>query len=621
MKKQLLSVLPVLCAAMSIHAQDVTSYRGAFAPAPVRQWTESWTNFDPQNTPYGTPNVTVSADIITNTTWTSNNVYLLSTVIYVNSGVTLTIQPGTVIRGASGNASLIVVRGGKLIAEGTVCNPVVFTSNAAAGSRAAGQWGGVILLGNAKHNLGTNNLIEGLSNADPRNFHGGTDDNDNSGVVQYVRIEYSGFIFSANNEINALTMGSVGRGTTIDYVQVTRGDDDAFEWFGGSVNAKHLVAYQCKDDDFDSDNGFSGTVQYALGIKDPNFSDASQSEGFESDNSATGIDGQLPKTSAKFYNVTQIGGFRCASNTAASGVAPTALFLHRRGVRVRRNSDLKIVNSILMNNWRGLFADNAVVGANPTAPVTVNYNEDSAVFRNNIVAGDFTTTWTGTTYNGTKSLAWEDVNSRNIGTLAAYQNDSLNSCSVLADAWNVNPSLADFRPNVAGDGAIVTDPASLNNGADLVPIIEIGTSIFGKTGNGQSPEAISEDFVVNILETGSGATNGLIAVAIPKPSGWDVTVPGIILTGVPVSGISGISDIGGVPTPNYNSNWNFRDDGANIVATSKPGVIIAKSDFTTIGFVVTLKASTPTGTNQNLGVAVTGGGTITASSTITILTH
>lgn len=605
MKKQFLSILSVLLTTAVVNAQDVTSYRGAFAPSPERQWTESWTNFDPQLTPYGTPNVTVNTDIAANTTWTSNNVYLLSGVIYVNSGVTLTIQPGTVIRGASGNSSLLVARGGKVNAEGTVCNPIVFTSNAAPGSRAAGQWGGVLILGNARHNLGTANLIEGLSNADPRNFHGGTDDNDNSGVLKYVRIEYSGFIFSANNEINGLTMGSVGRGTTIDYVQVTRNDDDAFEWFGGAVNAKHLVAYQCKDDDFDTDNGFSGTVQYALGIKDPNFSDGSQSEGFESDNSATGVDGLLPKTSARFYNITHIGGFRCASNTAASGVAPTALFLHRRSARVRRNSDLKIVNSILMNSWRGLFADNAVVGANPTAPVTVNYNEDSAVFRNNIVAGDFTTTWTGTTYNGTKSLAWEDVNSRNIGTLAAYQNDSLNSCSVLLDAWNVNPSLADFRPNVAGDGAIVTDPTNLNAGADLTPIVQIDGALF--TANQVT------DFLVGVLENGGGGTNGVITVTIPKLSGWNVTVPGLTLTGVNQSGVNGTSNVGG-GTPNNNGSWNFRDDGANIIATSKPGVIIAKADFSQVGFTATRIGTTSNGTNQNLGVFISGGGDNSAAN-------
>ncbi len=614
MEKKFLSFLSVLFTTVLVNAQigvatpEPTNYRGAFAPSPVRQWTESWTNFDPQNAVYGTPNVTVNAadSIVTNTTWTSNNVYLLNGLIYVSNNATLTIQPGTVIRCVSGNASLIVTRGAKLIAEGTQCNPIVFTSNQAVGSRIPGAWGGVILLGKAKHNLGTNNLIEGLVNTDARNFHGGTDDNDNSGVLKYVRIEYSGFQLSANNEINGLTMGSVGNGTLLDYIQVSFNDDDAFEFFGGSVNARHIIAFKNKDDDFDTDNGFSGTVQYALGIKDRNISDASQSEGFESDNSATGIAGQLPKTSAKFYNVTQIGGFPCASNADGTGIAPSTLFLHRRGARVRRNSDLKIVNSILMNNWRGLFADDAIVSGQVTQPTTVNYNEDSAVFRNNIIAGDFTTTWTGTTYNGTKSLAWENAATRAIGTNAVYGNDSVNTCSLLLDPWNANPALADFRPNTAGAGALVTDAANLSLGADIAPVVEIDNNLF--TANQ------SVDFLVDILENGGGATNGAVTITIPKPSGWDIRVPaaaaGTFLTlpnAAPgVLGVNTSSNVSG-GTLNTNANWRFYDDGNNIIAVSIPGFVLPKSGFVQIGFNARRKAGTSTGTNQSLVINLSGG--------------
>ena len=575
---------------------DATAYRGAFAPAPTRQWTESWTNFDPQNTAYGTPNVMVNAadSIISNTTWTRDNVYQLNGPIYVSNNATLTIEPGTVIRGNTGNSALIVARGAKLIAEGTPCNPIVFTSNQAAGARTPGAWGGVILLGNANNNQGTNNLIEGLDNTDGRNFHGGTDDADNSGILKYVRIEYSGFVFSANNEINGLTLGSVGNGTTLDYVQVSHGDDDAFEWFGGSVNAKHLVAYKTKDDDFDSDNGYSGTVQYALGIKDPNISDVSQSEGFESDNSATGIAGQLPKTSAKFYNVTQIGAFRCASNADASGVAPTALFQHRRGARVRRNSDLKIVNSILMNNWRGLFIDDAIVAGQLTQPTSANYNEDSALFRNNIIAGDFTTIWTGTNYNGTQSLAYEDAVTRAIGTSALYGNDSVNTCSLLIDPWNANTALADFRPNIGGAGALVTNAANLSTGADITPTVDIDNALF-------TPNQ-AYDFVINIFENGGGSTNGVITVTVPMPSGWNITVP---------STTSGTSDVFG-GTPNENSNWTFTVIANNSVTiTSKPGTIIGKNGQAVIGLRATRRATTSTGTSQSLSLTVSGGGDAT----------
>lgn len=602
MEKKILSFLSVLFTAVMVNAQvgvatpDVTSYRGAFAPAPTRQWTDDWTEFDPNNKVYATPNVTINpADsIVSNTTWTSNNVYLLNGQIYVSNNATLTIQPGTVIRGAAGNSALLVTRGAKLIAEGTPCRPIVFTSNQAAGTRTPGAWGGVVILGKARHNLGTNNLIEGLSNTDARNFHGGTDDADNSGVLKYVRIEFSGFIFSANNEINGLTMGSVGNGTTIDNVQVSFNDDDSFEWFGGTVNARHLVAYKSKDDDFDTDNGFSGLIQYALGIRDPALSDQSNSSGFESDNSATGIAGQLPKTSARFYNVTHIGAFRCASNADASGVTPTS-FLHRRGARIRRNSDLKIFNSILMNAWRGLFVDDAVVGANATQPTSVNFNEDSAAFRNNIIAGDFTTTWGGASpYLGTKSLAYENTVSRNIGTNNLYGNDSLNTCSLLVDPWNANPALADFRPNVAGAGALVTDPANLTTGADITPTIDIDNALF--TPNPGVGSAY--DFVVNLFENGGGPTNGIITITIPMPSGWDISVP---------STTSGTSDVFG-GTANENSNWNFTVvANTSVTITSKPGVIIGKSGVAVVGLRATRRTTTSTGTSQSLSLTIDGG--------------
>lgn len=613
MKKQFFSILPLLFfGVILVNAQEVTSYRGAFAPAPERQWTESWANFNPQNAVYGATTVTKSGVITANETWTANNVYLLQGIVYVDSLVTLTIEPGTVIRGqfntALGegtNASLLVQRGAKLIAEGTVCNPIVFTSDRPAGLRARQDWGGVLILGKARHNLGINNLIEGLSNASSRNFHGGTDDNDNSGVLKYVRIEYGGFIFSANNEINGLTMGSVGRGTEINYVQVSNNADDGFEWFGGSVNAKHLISYRNVDDDFDSDNGFSGTVQYGLIVRDPALADVSNSEGLESDNSASGLDGPLPKTSGKFYNVTQIGGFRCASNTNGTGVQPTNANF-RRGARLRRNTDLKVVNSIFIGNWRGLFLDGSLALG--------NVDQDSLLFRNNIMAGDFTSVWTGVyaatpaeNPTGTSVIA-ENPATRTRFLNADYGNDSLNTCSLLTNVWgNVNSGTynPDFRPNTAGAGAVVIDPTNLNSGADLGPIVEIDGSLF--TANQAT------DFLVDVLENGAGSTNGAIVISIAKPSGWNITVPGLTLTATNQSGANTTSNTSG-GTVNSNGNWNFRDDGTNVIATSKPGVIIPKSGFVQIGFIATRKGTTSAGTNQSLGVTVSGGGDTTPAN-------
>lgn len=602
MKKVLLFILPLLTVSVLLQAQsvEITSYRGAFAPAPAKQWTDNWTSWDPQNIAYPTATVNVSGVITSNTTWTSGTVYLLQGLVFVDSLVTLTIEPGTIIRGddATANSSLVVQRGAKLMAEGTVCNPIVFTSNKAIGSRAKADWGGIILLGRAKHNIGTQNFIEGIPTSNLRSYHGGLDDNDNSGILKYVRIEYGGFVFAANQEINGLTMGSVGRGTTIDYVQSSFINDDAFEWFGGAVNCKHLVAYRCLDDDFDTDNGFSGTVQYALGIKDPSISDnpsVSTSEGFESDNDAAGTNqGLAPKTSASFYNVTQIGAFRCSSLTDGTGVQPGAIGF-RRGPRIRRNSDLKIINSILMNNWRGLFVEGALALG--------NVSQDSLRFRNNIIAGDFTSTWTAP-YNATKSFAFEDANTRNLFTPIAtniYGNDSINTCSLLTNPWNF--TAPDYRPNVRGAGALVVDINNLQAGTDLTP----GTLL---SSGGLLNSNETKDFAVFILENGGGSSNGVITISIPKLSAYRVTVPGLTLTATNQSGTNG-SNAEGAYT---NGDWLFKDDGLNIIITSKAGVVISKNGFVQLGLIVNRPTTTVNGTNQILSININGGGDVTPSN-------
>ena len=208
---------------------------------------------------------TVSGHITTNTTWTNDKVYRMDGFIYIDSNATLTIQPGTIVRGIKlTKGSLIVTRGGKLIADGTVDKPIIFTSDEPAGTRTYGDWGGIIVLGNAPINpVGGQATIEGgVNNAAGDGQYGGPNAADNSGIIRYVRIEYSGIPFSANNEINGLTMGGVGSGTIIDYVMVSYNGDDSFEWFGGTVNCKHLIAYKGVDDDFDTDFGFAGKVQF-----------------------------------------------------------------------------------------------------------------------------------------------------------------------------------------------------------------------------------------------------------------------------------------------------------------------------------------------------------------------
>jgi hypothetical protein len=388
-KNYLIAILFLVVTAVSAQIEQ-TSYRGAFAPAPTAMWTDSWTNYDPQNTVYGAATVTVSADITANTTWTTGKVYSLSGLINVRNNAVLTIQPGVVVRGAGAGAALVITKGAKINAVGTAVSPIVFTSNNAPGSRNKGDWGGVILLGKGSFNLnnGVNN-IEGLTASVYTEYGGGlTPDNaDNSGTLKYVRIEFGGYVYAPNSEINGLTMGAVGSGTTIDYVQVSFANDDAFEWFGGSVNCKHLVSYRNLDDDFDTDNGYNGSVQYALAIRDPQIADAptvSTSEGFESDNNASGST-VAPVTSAIFTNCTLIGpSYRVSSLTNGGTLASG----YKRVARIRRASQLKIFNSLFMDFQEGLHIDgvaaenNAVAGTlkfkNNTSPGTITAGNNAA---------------------------------------------------------------------------------------------------------------------------------------------------------------------------------------------------------------------------------------------------
>ncbi len=439
--KKIFTLSGLLVCVICLSAQNFkqVNYRGAFAPAPTPMWTEGWANWDPQNAVYPATTITVSGHITANTTWSSANTYLLSGVVYVDSLVTLTIQPGTVIRGnnAIANSCLLIRRGGKLSAEGTACNPIVFTSNLPAGSRNKGDWGGVILLGRARNNqTGGIGYIEGLT-ATADNAFGGTDDADNSGTLKYVRIEYGGYIFGPNQEINGLTFGSVGNGTTIDYVQVSFSNDDSYEWFGGSVNCSHLVAYRGLDDDFDTDNGYSGKVQFGLGVRDPNIADnptVSTSEGFESDNDANGST-NTPQTSAVFSNMTIIGPYRGDVNASvAAGF--------RRGARLRRNTALKIFNSIFMDYATGLFIDGTAAAANAASGLLR--------YRNNIVALD-----------APSQRVSEDAASRTVFQMAGSSNDSLpTTAGILITPYNF--TAPDYRPaatSPALSNYSFTDPA------------------------------------------------------------------------------------------------------------------------------------------------------------------
>lgn len=288
--------------------------------------------------------------------------YVLNGWVYIGNGAQLTIEPGTIIKGdKDSKAALIVERGGKLIAKGTADAPIIFTSEQAKGSRKPGDWGGIILCGKAKNNQNEMQIEGG-----PRTKHGGNDDTDNSGILSYVRIEFAGYPFQKDKEINGLTFGSVGSGTQIDHIQVSYSNDDSYEWFGGKVNCKYLIAYKGWDDDFDTDNGFSGNVQFGLAIRDSKIADTSQSNGFESDNCADGSP-VSPYTTATFSNITFVGpkldnNFVNTPDYITGGSYypnnGSALGKFQAAMHIRRNSRLNCVNSIAIGWPIGLILDN-----------------------------------------------------------------------------------------------------------------------------------------------------------------------------------------------------------------------------------------------------------------------
>ncbi|HUH74756.1 MAG TPA: hypothetical protein VLZ75_10200 [Chitinophagales bacterium] len=339
----------------------------------------------------GKPMKEISGTLTGEVKFYADTVYLLKGFVKVgqDDGTTilatgkLTIEPGTLIFGdRETKGTLIIQRGSQIFAQGEANNPIVFTSERGVGLKQPGDWGGVVICGRAKNNIpGGTAQLEGAYGA----FHGGNDDDDNSGIFKYVRIEYAGIAINPNEEVNSLTMGSVGRGTIISHVQASYGLDDAFEWFGGTVNCTNLVAYRGLDDDFDVDLGYRGNVQFALGIRDANYADQSGSNGFEVDNNGSGS-GDQPFTAPTFSNVTLIGPKANRETTISTN------FQH--ALHLRRNNKIKIYNSFFTGYPWGIYIDGSSTESNAT-------NGD-LIFKNNIIAA--VENWGGNGFGGAGSL-------------------------------------------------------------------------------------------------------------------------------------------------------------------------------------------------------------------------
>ncbi|SKA08185.1 hypothetical protein SAMN04488128_102636 [Chitinophaga eiseniae] len=300
--------------------------------------------------------VMVRGKITANQTWSKNKTYVLRGYVYVDNA-TLNIEAGTKIISMRDSAGvLLIYKGAQIQANGTAENPIVFTSGHT--EKKPGDLGGVILVGKAIGN-GNHAKLEGNIDAAYSAF-GGTQDDDNSGSMQYVRIEYAGKAVAANDEINGLSLYCVGNKTTLNHIQVVNGLDDAYEFFGGSVNAKYLIAYNCADDDFDMDDAYHGMIQFAVSVKQPSFtdkkSDGDVSNNFEVDNTNPK---NLPITTTPttfpiLSNFTAIGPNNAAGTSADYGY----------GMRWRRGAKFVLGNSIIMGAKKAALRidDNVTLG-------------------------------------------------------------------------------------------------------------------------------------------------------------------------------------------------------------------------------------------------------------------
>jgi hypothetical protein len=322
--------------------------------------------------------VELTGDLETQTL-TADQKYLIKGQVFVRSGKVLTIEPGTIIMGDKKTKGVLVIdKGGKIEAEGTVTSPIVFTSNQEVGERDRGDWGGLVILGNANVNQ-NNPAIEGITPEVNFGTTGSTaNDGESSGTLKYVRVEFAGIELTPNNETNSITMGAVGRGTTMEYCMVSFGGDDGFEWFGGTVNGKHFISFASWDDCYDVDFGYSGNVQFGLAVRYPSYADQSGSNGFECDNGPDDNDVQ-PYTTGTFSNMTIIGPI-LEGATVSNGN-----FQH--AIDLRRRTAVSIVNSVFAGYPRGIRMNQASVYGNYTSGTPVG------ILSNNILLSPSTSVY------------------------------------------------------------------------------------------------------------------------------------------------------------------------------------------------------------------------------------
>lgn len=340
----------------------------------------------------GEEGITKSGILTENETWTADNIYLLEGKVVVNDGVTLTIEPGTIIKGKAGQESLasalVVDQGGKLMAEGTADNPIIFTAesdNIQPGElrgtnldqNDVGLWGGVIVLGRAPISYSGDNetgQIEGIPTSEDFGEYGGNDPEDNSGVLKYISIRHGGITIGQDNEINGLTLGGVGRGTVVENIEVVANQDDGIEWFGGTVNVTNALVWSQGDDGFDTDEAWSGTLDNGVVIMG-----TESGTGLEMDGPAGATTHPNPDQQHTLKNITLIGAGTSSNyadlrdgllvnleNVFAYGFGETA----RVKINGQDSRDELANDNITFSNWQiilpeGVAIEDIIIGKYP----------------------------------------------------------------------------------------------------------------------------------------------------------------------------------------------------------------------------------------------------------------
>ncbi|MFE3869078.1 hypothetical protein ACFX5E_13495 [Flavobacterium sp. LS2P90] len=351
MKKTVLIAILSLITIPSVNAQQLKGISGE------NNWLKNWTNFKPATTEYNDASNILTGIIDCNIILYKKNTYRLVGTVYVTKNAVLTIEPGTVIRGDKETCgTLVVTKGASIIAEGTETDPIVFTSNNNISERKPGDWGGIIILGDAPINKmgGVSYLDFNLDSA--ISYYGGQDQDSNSGILKYVRIEFSGRKINALKELNGISLAGVGRKTKIDYIQVSYSNDDSFECYGGLVNLNNLISYRATDDDFDYTQGVQCNISNSLAIRHPFSSDISGSRCFEIDSYDKPENTDFSK---KLSKIT-------ANNITLINMEESNQGLVREAIYVKDKSYFSLNNSVVSGFKQCVLLENkiAVVPAN-----------------------------------------------------------------------------------------------------------------------------------------------------------------------------------------------------------------------------------------------------------------